>query len=450
MLHKYKYHLLSLLPFIITAIFSEGFLHPDEHYVTMEFLQTKISSFTRPDIYNWDFHERIRPWFQTFFYYCLYLIIPFKSPFMVAMVYRLISGLLGWYSLFLLSKKNMKAMLWVSWTWFVPFLLVRTSSESLSTSLFFLGMYFYQGENIRKNSLISGFFWGISFLIRFQMGIAIAIANIWYLSQKKSLKNLGWHSLIVILLIGLSVFVDYWGYGEWTFAPYNYFYTNLIESRASAYGIEPIWYYITKPIIKGGVFLPLILLISSVNYFKTNKRSIWLPVLLSFFIIHSIIPHKEVRFLTLIYISLVFLTFSQALFPLLKRRAILIPVIIINFLMMSKASLTPAEGLLSLYKKIYMSETTDFYTPANKQGHIFTFKMPFYEVIKRNTIGFELSKIEDVPKNSVILTTSFKQYNYLKAKCQLDWISYPEWIFQFNYSNWLSRSAITALWRCDS
>jgi GPI mannosyltransferase 3 len=449
MIQKYKYHFLSLLPFVVTAIFSEGFLHPDEHFVTLEFLQTKISSFSRPEIFNWDFHEKIRPWLQTLTYFILYKITPFDSPFSLAFFYRLLAGILGWYSLFLLSKKNLKVMLWISWTWFVPFLMARTSSESLSTSLFFLGTYFFTKEDSKKNSLKAGLFWGLSFLIRYQMGIVIAVANLWYLKERKPLKNLSLHSLMIIAIIGIGIVIDFWGYGSWTFSPYNYLYTNLIESRASAFGTDPFWYYLTKPIMKGGVFLPLLLLYGSFTYFKKNKKSVWLPILLSFFIIHSLIPHKEVRFLTLIYIALVFLTFSQENLLNLKKKYFLYPIIIINFIMMAKASFTPAEGLLALYKEVGKSETQLFYTPSNKHGQIFQFQMPFYEVIKRNTKGFKLEQYENIPNGQTILTTNYHQYLYLNDKCSILWLNYPTWVFQFNFSNWLNRSAITALWKCD-
>ncbi|MBT7611004.1 MAG: hypothetical protein HN576_14675 [Bacteriovoracaceae bacterium] len=449
MFQKYKFHLLSILPFIITAIFSEGFLHPDEHFVTLEFLQTKISTFSRPEIFNWDFHERIRPWFQTLLYFCLYKITPFSSPFTLALFYRLLAGILGWLSLYLLSKKNVTSMLWISWTWFVPFLLARTSSESLSTSFFFIGTYFFSKECSRKNSLLSGLFWGISFLTRFQMGIVIAVANLWYLKQRKPFKNFCLHSIIILLIIGVGVIIDYWGYGEWTFSPYNYLYTNLVESRASDFGINPFWYYLSKPIVKGGIFLPLVLIIGTFEYFKNNKKSFWLPVLFTFFIIHSIIPHKEVRFLSLIYISMVLLTFSQELISFFKKKIIMIPIIVLNFLIMTKSSLTPAEGLLSLYKEIGHSKVQLFYTPKNQHGQFFKFQMPFYEKIRRNTQGFSLNQYRDVPKGASILTTNFKQYQFLLKKCSLNWLSYPKWIFQFNYSNWLNRSAVTALWKCN-
>jgi GPI mannosyltransferase 3 len=448
MIKKYKYHILSLLPFLITGIFSEGFIHPDEHFVTLEFLQTKISTFSRPEIFHWDYHERIRPWFQAFLYYIFYFLTPFKAPFNLAMSYRLLAGILGWFSLYLLTQKNTKRLLWISWTWFVPFLLARSSSESLSTSFFFLGAYFFTTDYSRKSSLLSGIFWGLSFITRYQMGIVIAVANLWYLYHKKSLRGLAWHSLMIFLIIGLGVVVDFWGYGEWVFSPYNYLYTNLVESRASAFGTDPFWYYLTQPIIKGGVFIPLVLIMGGYQYLKKNKSSFWLPVLISFIVIHSLIPHKEIRFLTFVYIALALLTFSQEQLPLLKKKGVFIFLLVLNFSMMSKTSLTPAEGLLGLYEQVGKMKTTVFYTPSNQHGQLFTFEMPFYEKVKRETVGFNLLQLNSLPSDAIVLTTNYQQFKYLTDHCRRTWLNYPEWVLAFNFFGWINRSAITALWSC--
>jgi len=454
---KYKIELLSLLPFIITALFSEGFLHPDEHFVTLEFLQTKISDFSRPEIFNWDFHEKIRPWFQSFLYFIVYKVTPEISSFNLATFFRMIHGALGWYALYRLcefyeSDKNkyLKNLLWISWTWFVPFLMARTNSESLSMTFFFLGAPFFLRENNSKNSIISGVLWGASFLIRYQMGIAIAAANLWYLFKKRSFPQFILHSLFVILMIGVGVLVDYWGYQEWTFSPYNYFYTNVFESRASAFGTDPFWFYITKPIVKGGVLIPIILLIGTYSFFKNNKTSFWAPTLGSFFIVHSMIPHKEIRFLSFIFVSIVFLTFvkQQSVIEKIKSKSWLPFLLVVNFLMMSKASLTPAEGLLGLYKAVEKTEISTFHTPSNNHGKFFQFQMPFYERIQRNTKGFELDKINLLPDHATVLSTNIREYNVLKKVCDIRWMNYPEWLLRHNYFGWVDRSAITALWTC--
>src|SRR5210317_356795 len=134
-----SFYFLSLVPFVLAAIFSQGFIHPDEHYQILEFLNLKMSNWTDPSIFNWDFHEKIRPWFQVSIYYSLFKFLPAINPFNMALIIRIFNGLLGWLSIFLVSrlffdKDSKKKLFFVSMVWFVPFFFVRTNSESLSTS----------------------------------------------------------------------------------------------------------------------------------------------------------------------------------------------------------------------------------------------------------------------------------------------------------------------------
>ena len=138
--------LLSFLPFFICAFFSDGFLHPDEHYQILELLNLKITDIHKDEIFNWDFQLKMRSWFQVFIYYLIAKISFVNNPFTLAFLFRVFNALLGWLGLYLISLRDVKSVISfasISWVWFVPFLLVRTSSEAMSTSLFLIGASFF-------------------------------------------------------------------------------------------------------------------------------------------------------------------------------------------------------------------------------------------------------------------------------------------------------------------
>jgi phosphatidylinositol glycan class B len=98
-----------------------------------------------------------------------------------------------------------------------------------------------------------------------------------------------------MVLVGIGI--DYWLYGKLTLSAWNYFYVNLVEDVASGYGTERWWNYFYS-IFRFSFFPIGIPLILALIYFVYRQpRSIFTWTILPFFIIHSIIAHKELRFL---------------------------------------------------------------------------------------------------------------------------------------------------------
>ena len=71
--------------------------------------------------------------------------------------------------------------------WYMPYLMIRFSSENFA-SLFFLPGYSSLILKTNKNFLLSGIFLGLSFAFRFQIGIAIAGITL-YLVIVESIKG---------------------------------------------------------------------------------------------------------------------------------------------------------------------------------------------------------------------------------------------------------------------
>ncbi|MBI2522665.1 MAG: hypothetical protein HYV97_19750 [Bdellovibrio sp.] len=442
---KTKHLILSLVPFFLCAFFSDGFVHPDEHYQILELLNLKLTDIRKDEIFNWDFHLKMRSWFQVFIYFVMAKISFVNNPFTLAFLFRMFNGLLGWLGLYLIcDAKRLPCLPYISWVWFVPFLLVRTSSESLSTSLFLIGAYFFLKDG-KKNSIFSGLLWGMSFLMRFQMGVPILAVNIWKFIRDRRWSEALLHSFFLVIIILIGVMVDRWGYGEWTFTPFSYLKYNIFESKASEFGTSPFWYYFTAPLIKGGPPLALLLAIGCFLYWKQNSKSFWSIATISFLLVHVVIPHKELRFLTFIYILTPYFL-SQVVIGNGRHWKVLWSLAILTNIVISfKTIFTPAHSTMNLYRFIYSDGASFYLTPAQPDGSYFKLTMPFYEG----------RRVETRPSHSIeagiYITTTYKEYQLFSksSACRKTFSNYPEWVLERNVFHWRERSAILNVWHCE-
>jgi phosphatidylinositol glycan class B len=107
--HKHLF-ISSLFVFIITAFFSEGYYHPDEHFQILEFANYKLGNSPASDL-PWEFKEQIRPALQPALAYSTIKFLNFTgitSPFSHALLLRVLTALLSWFvickSVLFLSK----------------------------------------------------------------------------------------------------------------------------------------------------------------------------------------------------------------------------------------------------------------------------------------------------------------------------------------------------------
>ncbi|MEK6626726.1 MAG: hypothetical protein AABY86_17290 [Bdellovibrionota bacterium] len=285
----------------------------------------------------------------------------------------------------------------------------------------------------------------MSFLCRFQMGIPILAGNLWKLIRERKWKESILHSTFLIIVILLGVVVDRWGYGEWTFTPFAYLKYNIFESRASEFGTSPFWFYFYAPIVKGGPPLALLLGLGSVLYWKQNIKGFWSIVSLSFLLIHLVIPHKELRFLTFLYILAPYFL-SQAVIGTGRGQRVLWKLAILtNIIISFKTLFTPAHAPINLYRFVYADNAAVYLTPGQENGQYFKLTMPFYEG----------RRVVTMPSNSVgkgsYITTTYKEYQVFSKShsCRNTFSNYPEWILEKNIFHWRERSAILNVWNCE-
>ena len=156
---------------VLASIFSFGFYSDDEHFQILEPIAYLMGINTQlvndPTWYYWEWEEsiRLRPLIQIYFYYLI--LKPFEylqNPFILSIIIRIKSAIIGFLSiiyLFFTFKKKYKFketffnyFIFFCF-WFYPFLHSRTSSENLGISVFVFGFCLIYSSNFEKKELIN-------------------------------------------------------------------------------------------------------------------------------------------------------------------------------------------------------------------------------------------------------------------------------------------------------
>jgi len=164
----------------------------------------------------------------------------------------------------------------------------RPMGEGLSALPVALALTLVLGAPSRAKVILAGVLLSLAVGLRLQNGLFCLGA----LAMVKERRGL----LLLTLSIGALLYglIDLVTWGSWFHSARVYLQFNLVEGRASSFGTAPFLHYLTAFITAEGLtFLPLLGL--SVVSFKQSRA---LPLMmLAFLLVHSFIPHKELRFL---------------------------------------------------------------------------------------------------------------------------------------------------------
>ena len=275
---------LALLLILVAAFRSEGFFAADEQFQVLEFAGAKLG-LTPESALPWEYQCRMRPWLQP----ALYTLaarglasLGVADPFAWAFAFRLFSGLVAWLGVVGLAFCSERwlsdpaarrlAVRALALSYFVPYLAVRTSAESLSTSCLVLAVCLVVLASERRPAavdLVAGALLGLGCALRYAAAV-----------------------------LALALLVDRWGYGEWTLAAWNYAFRNFVEHRAALeFGARPWWGYLT--LLALGPFGPLNLVLAAavVVAWARHPRHVLTWMTLPLAVVQCAIAHKEVRFL---------------------------------------------------------------------------------------------------------------------------------------------------------
>jgi len=302
---------IALFIYLITVINSSGYYHPDEHYQIIQFAEYKSGKIDVNEL-PWEYNEKIRSGIQPLLCLIIFKALNFfniYNPHHLVLFLRLITGAFSFFSIgiFIRSFKRLVEkrfygiyILLSYFLWFLPNINVRFSSETWSGIFILLSVATaieINGKSNKRNISL-GISLGLAVLFRYQTAlVAFGICSWLLLIKKETLNSLLLICSSVIAILGVGVIVDRWLYGEFTLTIYNYFNVNILHSVASNFGTSP-WYEIMIYIITSPT-LPLGILIATSLFIIIIKcpKSIVLWATVPFLVVHSIIPHKELRFL---------------------------------------------------------------------------------------------------------------------------------------------------------
>ncbi len=306
-----------LFGFIVQIVFcitSVGYFHPDQHFQIIEFSSLQLHKENAATTV-WELESNIRPTLQVYLFSGFRIIcerLSILNPFNQLLILRLIQGFLFWFflnyiSFFynkLSSKKNLiLTLLIINFSWFLPYSRTLFSSEVTAALVFFPALFWYHKLKLEKSitflKLIAiGFLIALSFYLRFQLGFAIAGFFLLIFFFNKQYKY-SFHILLGFTIgVLLNVFIDFQFYHKIVFTPFVYFKINIIEGVAASFGEKSFFYYLG--VLAAVLTVVPMSVIFLIQYFKISIQKFKHPLVITclFFLIgHSMVAHKEERFL---------------------------------------------------------------------------------------------------------------------------------------------------------
>jgi len=307
--------LLAILFRVLAAIFSKGFGMLDDHFQVIEvaqgWLEGKDMWLNAPDTIH-------RSLVYPGLHYILFSILEsigitdpqLKMTFVrfIHASYSLLIVLFGYLITKQISdiKTARKVGLVLALFWILPFMSVRNLVEVVCIPPIMIGFYFTLKEENSKNWYISGLFFGLSFVFRYQIFIIIGgvIIVLIVLKKFRILAIFTAGLLTSILLVEGLVNLIVWGS---PFSPIINYVTYNIRAR---YGyVTGPWYSYLLLLL--GVLIPPASIFMLYGFLRSWKKwtILFWPTFL-FLIFHSYFPNKQERFILPILPLLIILGFA--------------------------------------------------------------------------------------------------------------------------------------------
>lgn len=366
--------IVALLCILLAAWFSQGFHHPDEYFQIFEFASWKAGITPAEDL-PWEFEHKMRPALQPILVFLVIKaskLLGWFHPFYIMAFFRAFAGILFFTTSWLLwknfardfvpSKQHVTLLFLALLLWPVPYLAVRFSSENVAGCLFFLALVLLK-EPARRNPLEllwAGLLLGLSFHARYQMAFAIAGLGLWLvLFHGRKFSVVLFVMVGGILTLAIGFLLDVWFYGDWVLAPYQYYYQNIVMKKAAGFGVEP-WYYYFRKLVWGQLLVlgPLVLIGYLLMLF-TRWKHVFVWVSLPFLVGHSLVSHKEFRFLFPLFLLVPYALMSGfeflSRFSWLSKAGLFLrkPALVINSLLLGVAILLPPSDNFWFLKNLY-------------------------------------------------------------------------------------------------
>jgi GPI mannosyltransferase 3 len=307
---------------LLTAWCSATYFHPDEHFQIVEFASVALG-ITPASSLPWEFGAEIRPWVQPLTYAGLarvLIALGVTSHAALLTAFRLATALFSWSAYVMLAGRaalridataeRIRALRIALAFGFLPYLMVRTSSETASGALAALAVVALglphgapvSAHGGRARPLLAGLLAGLAFECRYQIAFLL-VGPVLYWGVRalrradqgaRALAGFAW-GFVLALLVGAVC--DRVGYGHWALPAWGYFRENVLHGVAARFGVEPAAAYLwllPANVLAPVVVVAMVLLVVSWRAWRTSALP-WGT--LPFVLVHSALAHKEERFL---------------------------------------------------------------------------------------------------------------------------------------------------------
>lgn len=298
---KYLLLIFLVLAFLlrVTPAPSANLAHPDEIFQTQEPAHRLAYGY---GVVTWEWREGIRSWVFPAFLACVMRATSWmgeeSSGYLlgIRLMLSLISLSAVWFAFSWAKRASgtpaafIAAGCCATWYQLVDFG-GRALTEVVAAHLLLPGLYLgVYGDRIpeRERLILAGAFCGLALSLRIQLMPAVAFALLGFCGTR-------WQNRILPVGAGLAVPIVVFGIVDWFTWSYpfhsfiRYFWLNAIEGRSKAYGVEPWNWYLLILVETLGPMLVFALV--------GVRRCLFLGgVALTILVSHSVIGHKEVRF----------------------------------------------------------------------------------------------------------------------------------------------------------
>ncbi len=302
--------LIAVVVYLITAWNSSGFHSADEHFQIIAFAQWKLGELPVAHL-PWEFAAEIRSSFQPWIAVATFkaaALIGIHDSFTQAFLLRAFTALLALFAMWRFVQLMMvryplaeqRAFILLSYAlWFIPFLCVRFSSEGWSAIFLLRSITALLSPGSKThNGAVAGIYAGIAMLCRPPVALIILTLMAWSRFVRRDPPKVVVNMILSasgVLVFG--VLLDTAFYGHFAPTTWNYITLGLAGDPAHRFDELP-WYYYPPWIVKYAIppIGAVILLGFVLMVWKRPSHTIvWCG--LPYIVVHSIIGHKELRFL---------------------------------------------------------------------------------------------------------------------------------------------------------
>ncbi|MBL8002941.1 MAG: hypothetical protein JNL05_13385 [Flavobacteriales bacterium] len=301
---------LAIALHLVTAWCSSGYYAADEHYQLITFAEVKAGH--EPEAHlPWEHAHRIRCTLLPAVVLAVFRaadLLGLHDPFLKALLLRLLTALAAllivrrWAQAArtLLPDQLQRPFLWLTWClWFLPYQHVRFTGETWSGLLVLAAATeLLTNAPGRKEAVRAGLWLGLAAMVRPTTVLLGAGLLAWAWHSGRLRRNTGLTLVLCVLgAMGVVAVLDSWWYGSPVLTLWNYAMMGFGGRPGGGFEAMPWWAYgayIVKDML---VPIGLLTLGAFVVLWVKRPAGPLLWMITPFLVFHTLVPHKEMRFL---------------------------------------------------------------------------------------------------------------------------------------------------------